>query len=412
MSEARPVIGKSERGEVRIDVPELLDSRLLVQAQSGAGKSAALRLLCELTHGRVQQIIIDPEGEFATLREGFDYLVAGKGYEVDVDPKTAGLLARKLFDLGVSAVCDISELERPQQIRFVRLFLESLVTHARKAPHHVLVVLDEAHLFAPQQGQAESLDAVASLCSLGRKRGLCAVLATQRLSKLHKDAAAELRNKLLGATGLDVDRQRVGDELGFERTRRQGLSSLKAGQFYAYGPAIAQDVELVQLNLPQTRLAKVGQLSTFTLPDPSEVLKTALASLAELPAAAAEEARTIDELRAEVTRLRREAAAKPKDTVRVQPCNHEEELGLLRAELAAERSERDRITDTFIARRTVLADEVRELIHNLHWAPEGVSVERSPEMGETLQRSSEARHRERSNPRRIDDAPVVPGENH
>ena len=63
--------------------------------------------------------------------------------------------------------------------------------------HPVLVVLDEAHIFAPEKGQSEALDAVIGLAALGRKREFCAILATQRISKLHKDVAAEWRRKIM-----------------------------------------------------------------------------------------------------------------------------------------------------------------------------------------------------------------------
>jgi hypothetical protein len=54
---------------------------MLIQANSGGGKSRAIRQLLEQTHGRVQQLVLDPEGEFATLRERFDYVLAGRGAE-------------------------------------------------------------------------------------------------------------------------------------------------------------------------------------------------------------------------------------------------------------------------------------------------------------------------------------------
>ena len=47
---------------IDIDVPQLIKSRLLVQANSGGGKSFTLRRLCEQTYGRCQHIIIDPDG--------------------------------------------------------------------------------------------------------------------------------------------------------------------------------------------------------------------------------------------------------------------------------------------------------------------------------------------------------------
>lgn len=64
------------RGAARTDVKQLLASRLLLQAGSGFGKSWALRRILEQTAGQVQQFVLDPEGEFATLREKHDYVIA------------------------------------------------------------------------------------------------------------------------------------------------------------------------------------------------------------------------------------------------------------------------------------------------------------------------------------------------
>ncbi len=71
---------------VRIDLPTLLDTKLLVQANSGGGKSWLLRRLLEQSHSKVQQIVIDLEGEFATLREKYDYVLAGKEGDTPADP--------------------------------------------------------------------------------------------------------------------------------------------------------------------------------------------------------------------------------------------------------------------------------------------------------------------------------------
>jgi DNA helicase HerA-like ATPase len=69
---------------------------------------------------------------------------------------------------------------------------------------------------------------VIDLASRGRKRGLALVGATQRLSKLHKDVAAELLNKIIMRTGLDVDVQRAADELGMARARRRRPARARA----------------------------------------------------------------------------------------------------------------------------------------------------------------------------------------
>ena len=81
-----PTIGKTSDGKaLHIDVDRLIISRALIQANSGAGKSWAIRRLLEQTHGRVQHLVLDVEGEFYTLRER---------YETGLEPATPTLARR------------------------------------------------------------------------------------------------------------------------------------------------------------------------------------------------------------------------------------------------------------------------------------------------------------------------------
>lgn len=292
-----------------INLPVLLETRALVQANSGGGKSYTLRRLLEQTAPHVQQLIIDPEGEFATLREKFDYVIAAP-HDGDAlaSPKTAAILARRLLDTGVSAVLDIYDLKAHERQTFVRLFLGALVNAPRDLWHPVMVVLDEAHVFCPQNGSAEASQAVIDVATRGRKRGQCLVLATQRLSKLHKDTAAEMLNKLIGRTALDVDVKRAADELGMNAKEAvTALRNLKPGQFYAFGPALSQSVERINVGPTVTSHPKPGDRMLKAPPAPSPKIRAQLAKLSDLQKEAEHEARTIDELKAEVARLKREA---------------------------------------------------------------------------------------------------------
>jgi hypothetical protein len=58
-----------------LDLPTLVDTRLLIQANSGGGKSWLLRLIAE--RAGIQTIVLDNEGEFASLREAVDVLLVG-----------------------------------------------------------------------------------------------------------------------------------------------------------------------------------------------------------------------------------------------------------------------------------------------------------------------------------------------
>lgn len=293
--------------DVSIDLPKLISSRLLIQANSGGGKSYLIRRLLEQSHGKVQQIVIDLEGEFSTLREKYDYILAGKEGDTPADPKTAALLAHKLLELNVSAIIDLYELHPNQRKLFVKNFLEAMVNAPKSLWHDCLVVIDEAHIFAPEKGDSEALNAVIGLCTLGRKRGYCAVLATQRLSKLHKDAAAECNNKLIGRTNLDIDLKRASDELGFtSKEQTQSLRRLEAGEFYGYGAAISNDIIKLKVGDVQTTHPSGSNRTTGKTTPPTEKIKKILGELKGLPEEAQKELKTQDDLRREVARLRGE----------------------------------------------------------------------------------------------------------
>jgi hypothetical protein len=294
-------------GTLPIDLPRLVETRALIQANSGGGKSWCLRRLLEQTAGQVQQLVIDPEGEFATLRERFDYIVcAPRGADAVATPQTAAALARALWQAGTSAILDIYELKAHERILFVRRFLEALVNAPRAVWHPTLVVIDEVHTFCPQVGSAESAGAVIDLATRGRKRGLALIGATQRLSKLHKDAAAELLNKLVGRTGLDVDVQRAADELGMTRKdATDALRNLRPGEFFAFGPALSRIVTPITVGPVITTHPQTGHRELTAPPPASAKVLAQLAKLEGIQREAEAEQRTVEDLRAEVTTLKR-----------------------------------------------------------------------------------------------------------
>jgi hypothetical protein len=302
-----------------INLSDLINTRLLVQANSGGGKSWLLRRILEQSHGQVQQIIIDLEGEFSTLREKYDYVLVGKGGDTPADSRSAGLLAKKLLELNVSAIIDLYELHHQERKHFVKLFLESMINAPKELWHPCLVIIDEAHIFCPEKGQSEASEAVIDLATRGRKRGYCAVLATQRLSKLHKDAAAECNNKLIGRTGLDIDMKRASEELGFtSKDQYLSLRALDAGEFYAFGPAISTQIKKVKIGDVNTTHPKAGSRISLKTTPPTARIKQILKKLSDLPEEAKKELNTISELKSEIFKLRQHRCPKVVNTQTTQ----------------------------------------------------------------------------------------------
>lgn len=291
---------------IPIDLQKLIDTRALVQAGSGGGKSYMLRKLIESVGTNVQQIVIDPEGEFVTIREKFDFALVAKDGDIPLSLKYAEMLAHKLLETNLSAIIDLYELPPHERVLFVKRFLTALINAPKNLWHPCVIYVDEADKFAPEGKASESVQAVINLCAQGRKRGYSAVLATQRLSKLSKDASAELLNKFIGRTGQDIDRKRAGDELGFtNKTDYIGLRELEPGDFYAFGPAISNEVKKFRVGKVLTTHRKSGETIIKSPPTPNAI-KSILTKLADIPQEAEKELATKQQLQAEVTKLRGE----------------------------------------------------------------------------------------------------------
>jgi len=250
-------IGTDQHGAaVSLDIEELLATRLLVQGNSGSGKSHLLRRILEESAGIVQQIVIDPEGDFVSLSDLFPHIVVdGAAYSTQELTR----LAARIREHRASAVLALDGLEVEAQMRCAALFLSALFDAPREHWYPVLVVVDEAQVFAPavagevsDEARRQSLAAMTNLMCRGRKRGLAGVVATQRLAKLAKNVAAEASNFLMGRTFLDIDMARAADLLGMERRQAEQIRDLGRGQFLGLGPAISRRPIAVQIGSVRT----------------------------------------------------------------------------------------------------------------------------------------------------------------
>ncbi len=255
-----------------MDLVELLATRLLVQGNSGSGKSHLLRRLLEQTAGLVQQAIIDPEGDFATLAERFGHVVI----EADGNDAELQRIAARVREHRVSVVLSLEALDPEGQMRAAAAFLGGLFEAEREQWYPMLVVVDEAQLFAPAAAAGEvsdearrlSLGAMTNLMCRGRKRGLAGVIATQRLAKLAKNVAAEASNFLMGRTFLDIDMARAADLLGLERRQAEMFRDLPRGHFVALGPALSKRPLPIAVG-PTLTGSRSVPLALLPLPEPS-----------------------------------------------------------------------------------------------------------------------------------------------
>jgi hypothetical protein len=311
----------------RLDLDIILRSNLLVQAASGGGKSWAIRRIVEQSFKHVPIIIIDPEGEFGTLREKFDFVLAGPGGDTPVDVRSAALLARRVLELRTSIICDTFELPKRLKPIWAKAFIDALIDAPKNLWTDFLIVIDEAHELCPESGRGAktecvATDSVVDLCAKGRKRGYGTILATQRLGKLRKDAAAECKNLLIGQTFIDIDRDRAADSLGILRGQRDtffhDVKILEPGTFFGLGRGISHEPKRLFVGDVTTTHPEPGSKRATKLPPPTTKILHLLPQLKDLPAEAEKKNQTEAELRQTIRKLEADLKTRPTSERTVQ----------------------------------------------------------------------------------------------
>ena len=280
-------MGEDGSTRIGIDLEELLATRLLVQGNSGSGKSHLLRRLLEGSAEHVQQIVIDPEGDFVSLGEAFGHVaIEASAYSTTEIAR----MAERIREHRASVVLSLEGLELEAQMRCAAAFLSALFEAPREHWYPAIVVVDEAQVFAPavagevsDEARRASLGAMTNLMCRGRKRGLAGLIATQRLAKLAKNVAAEASNFLMGRTFLDIDMLRAADLLGMERRQAEVIRDLERGQFLALGPAVSRRPIKVRIGEVRTQ-ARSASPKLVPLPSREPIDMAALLQPGEVDA--------------------------------------------------------------------------------------------------------------------------------
>ena len=226
------VIGKDGDRDVAVDAQELVTGRTCVIAQSGAGKSWGIAVLCEqFLQARVGFCLIDTEGEYSSLRERFPILWIGSGDGCDADIGRANL--RELMQDAIcsrkAVIFDVSETNMQERVSYLAEVLYDLES-GLKQPY--LLIVEEADKFIPQSG--ESIKKIEEISRRGRKRGLGLLVATQRPSLVTKNVLSQCNSQIIGKLSIENDLKAVG--IFFSSRKEAGeLADLEPGEFFVMG---------------------------------------------------------------------------------------------------------------------------------------------------------------------------------
>lgn len=254
------LLGRDAVGhDTYLDMARLLEGRLLVQGVSQAGKSWTLRRILEQTVKMLPQAVLDPEGEFSSIAEEFGHLLINAD---QLDEAGFAELGRRVRQHRLSVVIDLSEIKRADQMLRASAFIDALIECPKEWWQPLMVAIDEAHILAPHGASTEvhasvrkaAVSSVTDLNSRGRKRGLVAVTATQRIARLAKSVASEASNFLIGQNTLDIDIKRAADLIGWEASKAfDRLPVLEPGHFVTVGRAFSNSASVVHVGEIITR---------------------------------------------------------------------------------------------------------------------------------------------------------------
>jgi len=179
---------------------DVVSRRTAILGQTDTGKtSTAVVVVEEAARCGAQFVVIDPTDAWYGLRSsadgegpGVDCVVMGGDHgDVPLEEGAGKVVADLVADEGYNVVLSLKRLPSwSARLRFVADFFAQLYERAHS---QILVVIDEAHRFAPQSARdseghaARCLGAVSDVVLLGRKQGLATVCVTQRPARLHKD---------------------------------------------------------------------------------------------------------------------------------------------------------------------------------------------------------------------------------
>lgn len=309
-----------------------LEQHIAILGKTGSGKTYAAKGVVEriLTDGG-RVCIIDPTGAWHGLRSsatgksaGFPVVIFG-GEHADLPLGSAHgeAIAEIIGTASTPAIIDTSLMRVGERTRFFADFADALV-RKNKGPLHL--VIDEAHLFAPQgkvndPQSGAMLHAANNLVSLGRSRGLRIILITQRPAKLHKDSLTQVETLVALRLIAPQDRKAVEEWIKDNADEKKGkeiissLATLKTGHGWVWAP---------ELNiLERVTFPKIKTFDSSRAPEDGEdgkgpvfapIDQEAIAKRLEVVAKDAL-ANDPTRLKAEIAKLKREASTPKPDAV-------------------------------------------------------------------------------------------------
>jgi hypothetical protein len=247
-----------------------LEHHIAFVGKTGSGKTGSAKsgIIEPALAGGERVCVIDPTGAWWGLRLDADgkskglpiYVFGGDHGDYPLLATQGEMMAEAIGGSNTPAILDTTKLRTGERMKFFTDFADTIL-RTNQGP--LRLVIDEAHLFAPQAGtrgagaMPDMLHAANNLISLGRSRGLRIVLISQRPAKVHKDSLTQVESLVAMRLIAPQDRKAVEEWIADQADKETGkeiiasLPSLKNGEAWVWSPE-AHFLKRVIFPLPAT----------------------------------------------------------------------------------------------------------------------------------------------------------------
>jgi hypothetical protein len=308
---------------------------------SGSGKSNTATLIVEqLLHAGEQVVLIDPKGESwgllstaAGKPSNLPIIVFGEpnGHIETLNETHGPRLADFVVETGRSVSLSMLGFESDQaERRFVATFLRQLYRRKSRQgqPTRTLVVLEEAHLFIPEnvRGDAAELAGAAQrIARQGRTYGIGTLIVDQRPQDVSKRVITQcdtlICHQLVHKTDRDALREWVRgyDVDGRGEKFLESIATLEPGEAWIWSPAWLKVFERVKIHRRKT-------YDSGATPDGSAAARTVQRAEVDLDALRGQLAEVVEtakandpaELKRKVAELEKQLRERPAETKTVE----------------------------------------------------------------------------------------------
>lgn len=215
------------------NLSELIGKCIGILGIRGSGKSNTAGVIFEeLLKHNYPLTVVDIDGEYFGLKEEYELLVIGQGENVDItiEPEDAPQVAEISIKQSIPVVLDLSGFLKDEQRSMLKGYFTDLWNWAGKLRKPYMIGIEESHEFIPQGKKSELKEVITRLALRGRKRGLGAVIISQRSAKVEKDVLTQAGMLFLHRVVHEADMKVYNDLLPWSKGEvRDKVNKLDTG---------------------------------------------------------------------------------------------------------------------------------------------------------------------------------------